>query len=86
MSKWMDYGKEAVEFAAPYVKQVGVYAEDAAGRIGKSYRKSKRRMKREMRMAKACRVMGFISDLFLMLAAVAALIALIQRFLEDAKD
>lgn len=83
MGKWLEYGRNAAAFAAPYVKQAGAYAEDVAIKLGKSYRKSRRLLKRDMRLSRINRILSFISHSFLILASVAALLALMKNLFED---
>lgn len=82
MQKWMEYGKEAVEYATPYVKKAGSYACDFAGQVGKSYRKSRRLIKRDMRLKKIHQMLGIIKNIVVILGSVAALIALLKN-IED---
>lgn len=83
MRKWVEYGKNAAAYATPYVRQAGAYAEDAAIKLGKSYRKSRRLVKRDMRLSRINRILSFISHIFLILASVATLLAVLKNFFED---
>lgn len=83
MAKWAEYGKNAAAFAAPYMRQVGDYAEDAAVKLAKSYRKSRRLLKCDLRLNRINRILSFISHIFLILASVAALLAVLKNFFED---
>lgn len=83
MKRWVEYGKNAVAHATPYIRQAGAYAGDAAIMLGKSYRKSRRLLKRDMRLSRINRILSFISHIFLILASVATLLAVLNNFFED---
>lgn len=83
MEKWVKYGKNAAAFAAPYIRQAGDYAGDAAVKLAKSYRKSRRLLKCDFRLNRINRILSFISHIFLILASVATLLAVLKNFFED---
>lgn len=53
MGRWMDYGRRAVAAAVPYV-------EETAERVGRRYEKSKRKVKREIRLRKLGRILDVL--------------------------
>ena len=85
MSKWQDYKEEAIDFAAPYVRQAGEYAENAAEKIGKNYRKNRRKIKREFRLLRIKRILEIASSIVMIAAAVVALLLLAANWLKEKK-
>lgn len=71
----MDYGRQAVEFATPYV-------ENAAGRVERGYQKSKRKLKRNMRLHQLNRILGFVGNVLTIVTSLMALFLLISRILD----
>ena len=86
MSKWQEYRDEAVDFAAPYVKQAGSYVENAAGRMGRSYRRNKRKMTRSMRLIRFKQALEIVSNLVMLAAALVAVAAVVSRYWKDSRD
>ena len=82
MQKWMEYGKEAVQYATPYVKKAGAYACDFAEQVGKSYHKGRRMIERDRRLKRMHQTLGIIKNIVVILGSVAALIALLKN-IED---
>lgn len=85
MSRWQDYKEEAINFAAPYVRQAGEHAENAAEKIGKSYRKNRRKIKREFRLLRIKRILEIASSIVMIAAAVVALLLLAANWLKEKK-
>ncbi|MBE5040274.1 hypothetical protein [Ructibacterium gallinarum] len=83
MSRWQDYKEEAINFAAPYVRQAGEHAENAAEKIGKSYRKNRRKIKREFRLLRIKRILEIASSIVMIAAAVVALLLLAANWLKE---
>ena len=86
MGQWKDYTKDAVEFATPYVYKAGAYMGETADRIGRTYRKKKRKLTWGMRLKRIHRVLSLVSNLMVIAASVATLFTLFQELLERRED
>lgn len=83
MNKFFEYTQNAVDYAKPYVKEVGGYAADAAGFVGNKIRKNTKRAKRKMRILKIKNILDVVSNVVLIIAAVVALFVAVSEYLKS---
>ena len=86
MSRWQEYKEEAIDFALPYVRQAGEYAENAAEKIGKSYRKNRKKIKREFRLLRIKRALEIITSIVMLAAAATALLCIAANWLKERNE
>ena len=86
MRKWQEYRDEAMNIAAPYVKQAGEYVGAAADEVNRRYRKNKRKIKRNLHMIKFRRALNTVCGLMIIITTSLAIIKIILSFLKDYED
>ena len=79
MLKWQKYCDEAGRYAAPYVHRAGETLETAAKHADRAFRRSRRKVKRRMRLLRIKRGLDLLTHLLLILAAVIALFELLYQ-------
>ncbi len=86
MNKIRQYTKEAVDFATPYVKEAGEYASYAAKNAEKKLRKKARASRRHRTFIKIKNAVELTANLMLVIAALAALLAAVKRYITEQGD
>ncbi len=86
VSKWREYRNVAVAFAKPHIKKAEAYANGAANKINRVYKKNKKMAKRNMRMAKLRSITDIMKNLTVIGVALFALFSLIVKLFGDIDD
>lgn len=79
MGRFTEYAHNAVEFAAPYVREAGDYAQSAAQSVEKGWHRRVKRVKRKHTVAKISNALDMLANLILLIAAVLALFMVIKE-------
>lgn len=86
MKNWKEYKDNAVDFAVPYVRQAGEYAGAAADAVNHRYKKNKRKLKMSICMARFSRILGVISNIAVLIAAVAVIGTVVRSYLDEYRN
>lgn len=79
MSRFTEYAHNAAEFAAPYVREAGDYAQSAVQSVEKGWRRRVKRVKRKHAFAKISNALDILANIILLIAAVLALFMVIKE-------
>ena len=86
MKNWKEYRDDAVDFAVPYVKQAGEYAGAAAEAVNQRYKRNKRKIKRSICIAKFSRVLGIISKIAVLAAAITIISSALRQWFDEYRN
>lgn len=86
MKKLREYKDEVINFTVPYVKQASNYAGAAAETINQKYKKSRRKINRNILKLKCRRVLRVISNIAGLAAAVLVIITMIRLWISEYTD
>lgn len=86
MSILKKYKDDAIEYAMPYLTQAGEFIYDKGNILSKGYIHNKKRIKREIRFRKICKIVDFISNIIMLISAVLAFVVIIKGYKDEFKD
>lgn len=85
MNKFYEYTQNAVDFARPYVKEVGGYASNAADYVDRKIKSNTRKAKRSMKIIKFKNYLEVISNVVLIIASLIALFVAIKEWIKSSE-
>ncbi len=86
MSVLKKYKDDAIEYAMPYLAQAGEFIYDKGNTLSRGYIRNKKRIKREIRFRKICKIVDCISNIIMLISAVLAFVVVIKGYKEEFKD
>lgn len=81
-----EYRDEVAEAAAPYIKRAGEYADAAADKLSRRYRRSRRKFNRSRRMAKFRRGLNTVCSLTVIAAALLVIAKTVISYLRELEN